>query len=402
MSLFLQASGKNQKTNPLNGMSKQQAKAWIYKNVAHWTRGIYRDQYWSPVQKIWGVFNDAGVPFTINESQYIKDPAQSDMPIGKVWKFEVEFVDKNQRKSKLYGSLTAAGAGSVKDPLDKYDVNVVLGATMLEAVLPKDHKGRPLLKRVQDALRNVLNRWRRQSVKNDQNAVEEVSRAAVEAARNLLKIPKQNVIDEFDPTRFDHNRKKLSTGAARHVLRMKNRDERSMIFQVPVKARNQDYISLLRVFGVNGEEVEAYFWSFVPYVDQETGEMGYRLKVPPTMISTSNQLQRYVLPQLWDAEIPVTERPKMTYKQLERAYERSTDKEERRQLMKQILDFGKSETPRSETDLWREIQKETNPKKRKRLEQKLLKRELDNTLVREDDDEFTLEDLEEYIPPDER
>lgn len=132
MSLFIQGSGHNQAKNPLDGMSKPRAKAWLYKNLLHHTKGMFRDQYWRPINRIWETLNKEGVTFSINSSEYRKD--DKGVPAAKSWRFEVSFVDDRNRKQTLYGTVTAAGAGSVKDPLDMYDVNIVLGDLKTEVM----------------------------------------------------------------------------------------------------------------------------------------------------------------------------------------------------------------------------------------------------------------------------
>ena len=42
--------------------------------------------------------------------------------IRKTWKYEIPFVNQNGKPDQVYLAITAAGAGSVEDPLDVYDV----------------------------------------------------------------------------------------------------------------------------------------------------------------------------------------------------------------------------------------------------------------------------------------
>jgi len=44
------------------------------------------------------------------------------VPMRKIWQFEIPFTSERGRKGTLYGRVVAAGAGSVEEPLDKYDV----------------------------------------------------------------------------------------------------------------------------------------------------------------------------------------------------------------------------------------------------------------------------------------
>ena len=47
-------------------------------------------------------------------------------PQSKMWEFNIDFIGNDGKPKKIYGNLTAAGAGSVEYPLDKYDISVVL------------------------------------------------------------------------------------------------------------------------------------------------------------------------------------------------------------------------------------------------------------------------------------
>ena len=55
------------------------------------------------------------------------DGGRFSVPVRKIWTFEVKFVNNRDKDDILYGRITAAGAGSVEDPLDRYDVTVTLG-----------------------------------------------------------------------------------------------------------------------------------------------------------------------------------------------------------------------------------------------------------------------------------
>lgn len=108
-------------TNALDGKTKQQAMRIVNKVFAPLTRGIHTDQYWKGVSAIWNALSKANISHHQTGSEYKKDKT-SNLNTSKVWNFEVEFTDKNGKEQTLYGRVVASGAGSVKDPLDKYDV----------------------------------------------------------------------------------------------------------------------------------------------------------------------------------------------------------------------------------------------------------------------------------------
>lgn len=81
--------------------------------------GFFDDEFWRPVQRIWDQFNRMGIPFSITESRYEKERG---VPVRKIWKFEVPLTNERGKPQIVYGQVVAAGAGSVEDPLERYDV----------------------------------------------------------------------------------------------------------------------------------------------------------------------------------------------------------------------------------------------------------------------------------------
>ena len=114
----------------IDGMSKQRAKTLLYKQIKpfHINR-LYKDDYWEGPKNIWTVFDQLGLNWAIDKSEYQYDKgkgARDQMPIRKVWWFTIWFDNDKDKQQKFFGQLTAAGAGSVQDPLDKYDLVVII------------------------------------------------------------------------------------------------------------------------------------------------------------------------------------------------------------------------------------------------------------------------------------
>ena len=82
--------------------------------------GFFSDQYWMPVKWLYSEMNKHGIDWKSTDNFYSKD--KKGRPEKKTWKLEFDFTDNKGKKQKLYGNIVAAGAGSVKDPLDKYDL----------------------------------------------------------------------------------------------------------------------------------------------------------------------------------------------------------------------------------------------------------------------------------------
>jgi len=107
----------------IDGRSKVSAKNFIYKQITPLMNGIFRDEDWSNVRKIWDKFGEMGLDWDFNKnSEYYGGMP----PQGKTWFFEIRFVGNNGRPQTISGYLTAAGAGTVEDPLESYDITVVL------------------------------------------------------------------------------------------------------------------------------------------------------------------------------------------------------------------------------------------------------------------------------------
>ena len=110
--------------NPLDGMSKQKAIRVVNKLLSKHTKGLFRDEYWAPISKIWKELNDNDIPHQLESAKYYKD--DYGRPQRKVWRFTTEFLNNRGRPTMLYGSITASGAGSVEDPLDRYDLTAYM------------------------------------------------------------------------------------------------------------------------------------------------------------------------------------------------------------------------------------------------------------------------------------
>ena len=110
--------------NSLDGMTNEQARRNVTQLLSTYTRGFFSDRSWEAVNRIWQALTAAQLDWTMAGSQYHTD--SRGVPNAKTWKFEVRFVNRKQRPTVMYGTVTAAGAGSVEDPLDRYDLTAVV------------------------------------------------------------------------------------------------------------------------------------------------------------------------------------------------------------------------------------------------------------------------------------
>ena len=103
----------------LNGMKNREARKFVNELLQRHTKGIFRDNSWQPIHKTFKELARHSIEYVIQKAEYLKEHG---IPTSKVWSFEIEFFNEKGRKTTLYGRIVASGAGSVKDPLDRYDV----------------------------------------------------------------------------------------------------------------------------------------------------------------------------------------------------------------------------------------------------------------------------------------
>jgi len=106
----------------IDNRSKQSAINYIHKKIDSLTRGIFNDDNWSNVTKIWRIFDSMNLNWHIESSEYGKNLGEL-MPSRKTWIFKIEYINKNKITT-IGGQLRASGAGSVRDPLDRYDITI--------------------------------------------------------------------------------------------------------------------------------------------------------------------------------------------------------------------------------------------------------------------------------------
>ena len=123
-------SVKEDSTEPsgIRGLNKTNAKRKLYKilKVDSFTKNkIYSDTSWQPIRAMFKLLQDAGIEYVISKTEYQKNQ-YSEEPTSKRWSVEISFKNDKQIDSKLYLNIVAGGAGSVQDPLGKYDLVVTL------------------------------------------------------------------------------------------------------------------------------------------------------------------------------------------------------------------------------------------------------------------------------------
>lgn len=112
-----------------DGLSKARLKTLLYKETKKCTYNkLYKDTGWNGPQCIWDTFNKLNLNWHLVKSDYkrIRGNEKAAMPDYKEWVFEILWDDAKGKQKKMGGTVTASGAGTVEDPLSKYDVNMVI------------------------------------------------------------------------------------------------------------------------------------------------------------------------------------------------------------------------------------------------------------------------------------
>ena len=104
----------------LDGMTKRQATRKVNDILSKNSKGIFSDESWVPVNKIWNELRADGIDFNTTGAEYLKN--EHGVSTGKQWKFQVSFINEKGRNTILYGTVTASGCGSVESPLSRYDL----------------------------------------------------------------------------------------------------------------------------------------------------------------------------------------------------------------------------------------------------------------------------------------
>lgn len=114
----------NELLEPIN---KQKIKRILYKKLNPTIKGFFRDNDWKNIYDVFDSIRNLGLTCDITKAYYGSGEYDNTMPPQrKSWFFKISFVNDRGNKDKLYGKLIAAGAGSVKDPLEKYDITLIL------------------------------------------------------------------------------------------------------------------------------------------------------------------------------------------------------------------------------------------------------------------------------------
>ncbi len=107
----------------INGQSNQVAAKRVNKLLSVLSKGIFSDNSWEAIRRIFSKLKEAGLEVDLIKTAYGGHAeSQSGMPTFKQWDISIPFINNKGKKVNLVGKIIAHGAGSIEDPLDKYDI----------------------------------------------------------------------------------------------------------------------------------------------------------------------------------------------------------------------------------------------------------------------------------------
>lgn len=105
-----------------NISSKQSAKNYIRKYVEPLTKGIFRDDDWSNVHKVFDKMRELGLDVEVDVIDGGYHENEYGNIVSKEYQWKTEFENKDGKIFKLSGSLTCGFCGSSEKPYDEYDM----------------------------------------------------------------------------------------------------------------------------------------------------------------------------------------------------------------------------------------------------------------------------------------
>jgi len=111
-----------------DGLSKAKLGTLIRKKIGKKAQGIFKDDYWKGVKAVFKAFDDLDLNWQTDKVEtQTNNKENGRMYDTKVWNFTIFWEDNKGKHKKTHGVVTAHGAGTNDQPMEKYDVSVILG-----------------------------------------------------------------------------------------------------------------------------------------------------------------------------------------------------------------------------------------------------------------------------------
>jgi len=113
----------------INGKSNVVAAGRVNKVLAELSKGLFSDNSWEAINKIFEKLKTLGLEVTVLSAKYGGHAdTQTGMPKYKEWQISIPFTNNKGKPVQLVGQITAHGAGSIEQPLDRYDITAYVSA----------------------------------------------------------------------------------------------------------------------------------------------------------------------------------------------------------------------------------------------------------------------------------
>jgi hypothetical protein len=117
----------------INGQSNVVAAGRVNKVLSSLSKGLFSDNSWEAIHKIFNKLQGLGLEVSITSTKYGgQSDSSNGMPKFKEWQISIPFTNKNGKPAVLTGQITAHGAGSVEQPLDRYDITAYVSPIMVK------------------------------------------------------------------------------------------------------------------------------------------------------------------------------------------------------------------------------------------------------------------------------
>ena len=100
----------------LDGQTKTKALKIIGEILRKHSKGFFQDEYWIPVHDIFSELTFHGIDYVLISADY------DGKMTSKRWNMSFEFINDKGKNIIIYGNIIASGAGSVENPLSRYDL----------------------------------------------------------------------------------------------------------------------------------------------------------------------------------------------------------------------------------------------------------------------------------------
>jgi len=117
---------------PCDGLAKRKtiraAQNYIYDNILPVIKGLFKDVYWEPIHRVFEILSSEmgmNVNFGARNDSYYQHGYSLDGK-SKAWQFDAKYRNNFGKNIKLNGQIIAHAAGTVEDPMCRYDLTFQL------------------------------------------------------------------------------------------------------------------------------------------------------------------------------------------------------------------------------------------------------------------------------------